>query len=69
MLHKRKQQHELDRTTELYDLCDNVIANVSQIAKEVGQIRDTERETLSVKSSSNINITVKEGDSFVVRTT
>jgi hypothetical protein len=69
MLHKRKQQHELDRTTELYDLCDNVIANVSQIAKEVGQMRDTERETLSVKSSSNINITVKEGDSFVVRTT
>jgi hypothetical protein len=69
MLHKRKQQHKLDRTTELYDLCDNVIANVSQIAKEVGQMRDTERETLSVKSSSNINITVKEGDSFVVRTT
>jgi hypothetical protein len=69
MLHKRKQQHELDRTTELYDLCDNVIANVSQIAKEAGQMRDTERETLSVKSSSNINITVKEGDSFVVRTT
>ena len=68
MLHKRKQEHDLDRTTELYDFCDNVMANVSQIAKEAELMRDTERGTLSVKSTSNIKITVKESDSFRIRT-
>lgn len=66
MLKKRKQEHELDRTTELYEFCDNVIENVSQIAKEAEQMRDTERKTLSVKSTSNIKITLKEKDSFLL---
>ncbi len=63
MLDKRKQEHELDRTTELYDFCDNVLANVSQIAKEAELIRETEHGTLSVKSSINIKITAKDSDS------
>ena len=45
------------------------MANVSQIAKEAQKMRDTERETLSVKSSSNIDISIKESDSFKIRTT
>ncbi len=56
MMEKRKKQQDLSRTTELYDMCDNVIANVKKIQKQSLEIRDSEiRETVDVKSTVNIS--------------
>jgi hypothetical protein len=41
----------------LYDYCDNVMANISQIEFAAAQIRDTEsiRETVTARSDALIN--------------
>ena len=47
MLEKRKKEHELQRTTELYNMCDSVLANVAKIAKEAEISSDSEQKSES----------------------
>jgi hypothetical protein len=41
MMNTRKKNHNLDRTTELYEMCDKVNATMTYLNQEETKIRDT----------------------------